>query len=402
MKKWLSVAAVVVLCLSLVIGAACGGGKTGEEGVKELKFGFGLPLSVLVGAVVGLPARDALNMANEEMGVFEVGGQKYRWKLFFEDNKFNSAGGVASATKLIFEDHVDFMFQLGADATMAAYPYCHERKVILDGSGLPATMLGPDKPYLFQTNGTWDYYWPNFFDWVSREHPELHKVVCVSSDDLMGHGVLDPINKNCDYYGLDYTNIWIPPTGITPEWYPIVTKVMSHDPDIVYISQQAYDAMWEMGYKGIFFETDFEEELWGEPNWDKAAGHVYLTGLAAQGPWPEVKAFRERYKERYGLTLMTYAAGIPMSLWAWTAILQEAGTADFENDLDKIMETAETAVVDCPYGQFMYTGEVINGIGHCGTVESTLNVVSGPRQYELIRLLTVEENAAMTHKIYSR
>jgi hypothetical protein len=37
-KKWLSVAAIVALCLALVIGVACGGGEE-EEGVKEVKFG---------------------------------------------------------------------------------------------------------------------------------------------------------------------------------------------------------------------------------------------------------------------------------------------------------------------------------------------------------------------------
>jgi hypothetical protein len=56
MKKWVSVTAVVVLCLALMIGVACGGGGE-EKGVKEVKFGFGGPLSGLSGAIIGLPAK---------------------------------------------------------------------------------------------------------------------------------------------------------------------------------------------------------------------------------------------------------------------------------------------------------------------------------------------------------
>jgi hypothetical protein len=58
MKKWLSLAALLILSLALVIGVACGGDEE-EEGVTELKMGIGVPLSGLYGAVVGVPAKYA-------------------------------------------------------------------------------------------------------------------------------------------------------------------------------------------------------------------------------------------------------------------------------------------------------------------------------------------------------
>ena len=71
MKSWLSVAAIVVLCLALVIGVACGGGgDEEEEGVTELKIGFGLPLSGILGAVVGIAAKQAYELAMEVYGEF--------------------------------------------------------------------------------------------------------------------------------------------------------------------------------------------------------------------------------------------------------------------------------------------------------------------------------------------
>ena len=46
---------------------------------------------------------------------FTVAGERYKWNLIFEDNGWDSEGGVASATKLIFEDGVDIMSQIGGD-----------------------------------------------------------------------------------------------------------------------------------------------------------------------------------------------------------------------------------------------------------------------------------------------
>ena len=407
MKKWLSAVAIVVLCLALVIGVACGGGGEDENGngngdgdgeVTEIKFGFGLCFTGAAGAAIGIPARDAWKMTNEEIGVFDVGGKPCRWKLIFEENQFNTPGGVASATKLIFEHDVDIMWQFGSDASMAAYPYCHEAEMILDSSGLSAYMLGPDKPYLFQVAATWDFYFIHFFDWLTREHPEVQRVVCAMTDDLMGHSVADPICSISKLHGLECTNIWIP-VG-TVEYFPIATKVMTHDPDLIYIVQDAYDEMWDLGYEGLFLNHMWEETLYGTPDWEKCTDHVYLVGPHLYGPWAEVVAFRERFSERYGYASGTWPTYTRQVLLVWTEVLKKAGTADFENDLDKIMETAETEIFDTPYGLALFAGEEINGIGHCLMTEDAINIVGGERDYPLVELITAEENHALLLELY--
>jgi len=130
MKKWPSIAAVVVLCLGVIIGTACGGGEE-EAGVKEVKFGIGMPLSGIY-SFVGIPAMHALELANEKIGEFNVAGETYRWKLLIEDNMMTGAGGVASATKLIFEDGVKLMYQAGTDPAGAAQTTCEESGVLLE------------------------------------------------------------------------------------------------------------------------------------------------------------------------------------------------------------------------------------------------------------------------------
>ena len=131
MKRWPSIAALVVLCLALLIGIACGGGED-EEGVKKLKFGIGLPLTGVYAGFAGLPAKYGFELANDKIGEFEVGGERYRWELIFEDNGLSTAGGVASANKFIYEYDVDFMFQVGGDAGFAAAMTTEEIGMILD------------------------------------------------------------------------------------------------------------------------------------------------------------------------------------------------------------------------------------------------------------------------------
>ena len=107
MKKWFTVAAAVVLSLSLVIGIACGGGGEDEEGVTTLKYGCGAPLSGAYG-FVGFAVRFCMELAAEDIGVFEVGGELYRWKCVYEDNK-NRKPSHASILRLwLISKKIDF------------------------------------------------------------------------------------------------------------------------------------------------------------------------------------------------------------------------------------------------------------------------------------------------------
>ena len=93
MKRWLTVAAAVILCLALVIGIACGGEEEEEEGVKTLKFGIGIPLSGAAGAAGGIPVINVFELAEEKQVEFTVGGDRYVWDFVCEDSM---PGGVVA------------------------------------------------------------------------------------------------------------------------------------------------------------------------------------------------------------------------------------------------------------------------------------------------------------------
>jgi ABC-type branched-subunit amino acid transport system substrate-binding protein len=400
MKRWLSFVAIVVLGLALVIGAACGGGEEEEEGVTELKFGIGLPLTGAYGAAVGLPCKYGYSMGAEKIGEFTVGGEQYRWKLIFEDNLFSVAGGTAAATKFIYEDHVQFMDQVGADSGLAALPICEELGMILITSTCDFDDFRPDRPHFFQTSATWSIHVPVFFDWLTAEHPEVHTVAYVGYDDRTGHSLGDALVACADYYGFEMVAEDYIPMG-TVEHMPIATKIASTNPDL-YISSIAggvediYGTMVAMGYEGLgasYYWTEAGAERIG---WDVCEGYLLFLPFPVGDVWPEVTAFRAEYDDRYGIEFAPSAFWAANMAYVMTRVLEQAGTVD---DVDKIIETMETESFDTLVGLIGYGLEELNGIGHLAIYPTPIMQVVGEEQYELLAYYTPEETEAIAVEV---
>jgi branched-chain amino acid transport system substrate-binding protein len=397
MKKWLSLAAIVVLCLALVVGVACGEGEEEEEeGVTELKLGAGEPLSGIYGAIVGLPAKYAFELAAEDIGVFTVGGEQYRWKLIFEENYFTSAGGVASATKFITYDKVDFMHHAGAAASLAAAPICQEAGIILDTSGADPEHFGPDTPLLFQVASTWAINIPPFFDWLSKEHPEVKRVALGVTDDVTGFATADACTAAAEYYGLEVVVKDFSPPGAT-DVMPIATKIMRYDPDLFVGGTTVYQVMRDMGYEGLAMTYYWLDSYAEQVGWDTCQGFLICMPHAFGGLWPEAEALGAEFEERHN-----QAFG-PASFWAMnvlyvlTEVLKQAGTVD---DTAKIVETMETGTFDTIVGPLFYGGEMINGYGHMVVWPSPIYQVVGEREFEVLAVYTPEETEAILAEVY--
>jgi len=396
MKRWLSVTAIVVLCLALVVGIACGGGKKEEVGVKELKMGIGIPLSGIFGAAVGVPAKYAFQLAAEDIGVFTVGGEQYRWKLIFEENYFTSAGGVASATKLIADYNVHFMHQVGADAGSAVEPITSKKGIILDMSGGNPKQLGPDKPLLFQTAATWAINIPPFFDWLSKEHPEVKRVALVSTDDATGRAENDACIAAAEHYGLEIVaEEYIPPGMV--ELMPVATKVMARDPDLYVGPVTVYQLMREMGYKGLGAYYYWLETYAEQVGWDTVQGYLFCMPHPFGGLWPEAEALGAEFEERHGVEFMPAPFWALNVMYVITDALRQAGIVD---DIDKIVETLETGTFDSLVGPLRYGGEALNGIGHMGIWPSPIYEVIGKEEYRVLAVYTPEETEAILDEVY--
>ncbi len=396
MKKWLSLVAVVVLCLALVIGVACGEGEEEEVGVKELKFGVGIPLSGIYGSIVGIPAKYAFELAADDIGEFTVGGEQYRWKLIFEENNFTSAGGVASATKLIADDNVDFMHQVGAAAGLAVEPITSEKGIILDVSGADPEHFGLDRPLFFQVAATWAINVPPFFDWLSKEHPGVKRVAMVSVDDATGYAQADACTAAAEYYGLEVVASEFTPPGMV-ELMPVATKIMRSDPDLFVGSTTIYQMMGDMGYEGLAFTYYWLDSYAEQVGWDTVQGYLIAMPHPFGGLWPEVEAVRVEFEDRYNQEFMPAPFWALNVMYVITDALRQAGTVD---DIDKIVETMETGTFDTMVGPLKYGGQALNGIGHMVIWPSPIYEVVGEDEYEVLAVYTPEETEAIAAEVY--
>jgi len=396
MTKWLSFTAIVVLCLTLLIGIACGGDEGEEEG--ELKFGAALPLSGAVGAVIGIPAKNAVEIMNEFIGEFEVGGKLYHWNLIFEDNKFSGEGGVASTTKFISEHGVDLiMHQNGVDAGLSSYIYAEAKNIIVDTAGANYELFSPDKPLLFQVAASYDLSFAPFFDWFMGEHPEVKSVVAINVDNATGINIDKGVQECCEYYGLEFHEILYPIETI--EFSPLATKAMTYDPDLVVGHPGHLALMWDMGYEGDAVSYYWMEFSADNVGWDRCVGFYIAGPHAYADAFPEADPVKEEYERRYDAPFGAPQFFMANILYVYTEALKKAGTVD---DVDKIIETLETETFDSLCGPVFFGLEELNGIGHVCIWPVPIFRVVGENEYEIITRYTAEEVEALTLEIYGK
>ena len=402
MKKWLSLAAGVVLCLALVIGAACGGGGEGEEeeeGLRELKWGIGIPLTGSVGAAVGIAADHAFHLGAEKVGVFTVGGEQYRWKLIVEDNLWSTAGGTAAAMKFVYEYDVDFMHQAGADPGVAAQQICEEKGIILDIAAASREHFGPDRPHCFQVAASWSLHAPVFFDWVTKNYPEVKRIALEASDDVTGYCVTDALEEAAEHYGLEIVAKEFSPSG-TLEYFPVATKLMAKNPDLVITGAAAIAIMRDMGYEGLasmWYPTIAGIEQEG---WDRLQGTLIWIPYP-YGEWrerfPEAAALVDEFQDRWGFEMHPAAFWASNVVYCMTGALMAAGTVD---DTDKIIESMESGVkYHTTMGDLKYGGEAIDGVGHMIVWPTPIVEISG-EGFHVITEYTPDETEAIASEVY--
>jgi ABC-type branched-subunit amino acid transport system substrate-binding protein len=397
MKKWLSLAGVVILGLALVVGVACGGGGGGDDdGVTEIKLGMALPLSGLMGAMIGLPAKQLHEMAAEKIGVFEVGGKQYRWKVIFEDNEGASAsGGLASTTRFIYDHDVDIVLQNGV-AAMTAQTLCEENGVIIDLAVATFEGYGPDHPYSIQTGPCPAVQVAAFYNWLAQEHPEVERIVVVAYDDPLTVAFSEPYESNMhEYFGFEREIVWT--SAGTTEFYPVATTVMTKDPDLVIAGASILDVMWDMGYEGLAVQYGplVDQLVLEEAGWDDCKGLIffYCEWYGAEELWPEAVAWAKDFEARYGVEMGSSPFAGHVIIPTLTRVLQEAGTVD---DTDRIMEVVHSRTVfDSTVGPIYYGGEAFVGVNCLLMWPVGIWEIVGEREYRLLDYYTAEEAEAI-------
>jgi len=397
MKKWLSIAAIAVLALAMVVGVACGGGED-EDGVKEIKLGIGAPLSGIMGAILGVPIQQGFELANDYIGEFTVAGESYKWKIIFENNSWNSQGGVASTTKLIFEDGVKFLTQVGGDPAMASQTMCEESDVILFASGIPVDAFGPNNPHTFHPAVAAPPTAAVLFKYVSEAHPEVKTAAAALDDSTTSRMFVSAAEAAAEYFGIEWLSADYFPSGTT-ELYPLATKMTNKDPDICVIWLSLVPIMRSMGWDGISTHPDWATAYGESQGWENVEGHLhYYTAPFGEGLPEAVYEIAAEYERRYDVEFPQMAFLCVLQLYYMTDALQKAGTVD---DIDQIIATLETEDLDTPVGPVRFGLEGIDGIGHQLMMPYRVGEIRGGEYYRVFEI-SIDEGEALVNEIWGQ
>lgn len=229
---------------------------------KVLKVGAIFPLSGR-GATWGLAAQKAITVKQKEVharGGLQVGREKYKIEIIWEDDKYNAAAGRMAAEKLINRDQVKFILGSQSSAViLAVQPITEPQKILFLVNSYAKEVLAPDKPYTFRMVLTSNEILQGMYPWLKKTYPQLKTVAFIEPNDASGWSVEKDCKRIAEQNGYQVVFSQFYERG-TSDFYPLLNKLLVHKPDFIDFTgappgDQALivKQLRELGYKGKTF-----------------------------------------------------------------------------------------------------------------------------------------------------
>lgn len=301
---------VLVLLLGSLIFAGFG---TAQPPAEELKVGM---INVLTGpgSFWGLAfhrgAEFAFSDINKTGGVV-VGGKRYMFKYWAEDDKYKPEESVVVAHKLIFTDKVKFILgPISSSSVLAVGPICERNKVFnIAGSYAPQLTMPGKNLYTVRTVGFMPkQLFGGMVNKFKELYPSLKTVGSIYPDDNLGQSSNSVAKSYLEPAGYQIIEEVPYPRG-TKEQRPMVTKVLAKKPDVLWIFGSPPEDMVIqvkearlMGFKGPIWSTGAVDPkfLFEIAGVEASEGVVsaYFDPVA-EGASPEMVEYGKRYLKAY-------------------------------------------------------------------------------------------------------
>jgi branched-chain amino acid transport system substrate-binding protein len=274
--------------LILTFGIFCFPSLSFSSSEKVLKMGAIFPLSGR-GATWGLAAQKAITVKQKEVngrGGLNVGGEKYKIEIIWEDDKYNAAAGRMAAEKLVNRDKVKFIHGSQSSAViLAVQPITEPNKILFLVNSYAKEVLTPDKPYTFRMVLTSNEVLQGMYPWMNKTYPRLKNVAFVEPNDASGWS----IEKDCkriaeqNQFRVVFSQFY---ERGTSDFYPLLNRLIVQKPDFIDFTgappgDQALivKQMRELGYKGKTFSgtTMDPSEFCKIAGVQNAEGHISNT-----------------------------------------------------------------------------------------------------------------------------
>jgi branched-chain amino acid transport system substrate-binding protein len=229
---------------------------------KVLQIGAIFPLSGR-GATWGLAAQKAITIKQKEVnarGGLNVGGEKYKIEIIWEDDKYNAATGRMAAEKLVNRDKVKFILGSQSSAVLlAVQPITEPQKILFLLNSYAKEVLSPDKPYSFRMVLTSNEILQGMYPWVAKTYPTLKTVAFIEPNDASGWSIEKDCQRIAEQNKFQIVFSQFYERG-TSDFYPLLNKLLAQKPDFIDFTGAApgdqaliVKQVRELGYKGKTF-----------------------------------------------------------------------------------------------------------------------------------------------------
>ena len=342
---------------------------------EPIKIGFLAPLTGSV-AAWGKPGLDGCQIWAEwfnNAGGLNIGGESRMVEFVAYDNEYDPAKARTGATKLIREDGVKFVMMLGGDTWPGAQPVA-ERTGTLFSTLLPSD-LGPDTTTLIAPAEVHPIYNVTGVQWLAENKPELKTAVMCAQDDALGIPSVATYLAAFEAAGIEMMDDPLLFDIATTDFAPIVTKLISGNPDIVCLDtcytdfvHPIMEQLFQQGYSGqvISCTADFYDQIIEKTSVEFVEGFVFQFPdfddpelnkdfINFRDPNKFFEVYNERHPGEWGAVSWEYAS--IMDLWSEAAI--KAGSVESE---DVLAAMTEGGMGKHAFGDAVWWGKDLFGI----------------------------------------
>lgn len=299
----------LIVSLMLIAGLIiAGAAPPSQPAAKVFKIGAIEPLSGFAIAW-GIPVNRGQQMAIDEInarGGFEVAGQKYKIERVSHDSKWNVAEAVTGAHRLVYQEGVKYLVNLGGALTQATQPITEPEKVITFYFGAGGEEItNPKNFYTFRTISSGRKWMYLFTGDIVKEF-SIKRYAIIGADSSVGREDAKWLREYAGKAGATITSEEFVDLSLK-EFYPILTTVLAKKPDIIELASTPSGVTAlivkqarELGYTGKFSSSAYQDPA----TLLSLAGAAYAEGVFfncwVEPPTAKYAEVEQQYYQRYG------------------------------------------------------------------------------------------------------
>lgn len=230
----------------------------------------------------------AVEWINRHGGV-DVGGKKYKLELVYYDDKSSKDEVPKLFTKLVTQDHVDFLIApYSSSLTLAAVPIAEQyHKVILSHGGASDAIFAKGYKYIVQVLSPASYYLRPAIDLLKSTGDNDVKIAFIYEDSAFSKSVAKAAIEYAKQQGLQVVFEQAYPKGTT-DFSQIISAAKAsganvllgggHFQDGLQLVKQAHDLGWRLKFIAILVAPTL-------PDFYKSLGPEVAEGVAAPAQW---------------------------------------------------------------------------------------------------------------------